>query len=308
MFCYIDESGTPDIPGNTSHYVLIGLAIPVENWKECDKSIEVIKLRYGLADQEIHTAWVLRKYPEQNKISNFDALSYQQRRTQVKSLRIAELLRLQRIQNKNTYRQARKNFQHTDAFIHLSFKERRELIIDIAKEISNWTFARLFAECVDKIHFDPLRAKKSVDEQAFEQVVSRFEQYLQIKSLNIKQNLFGLLIHDNNPTVAKKHTLLMKKYHQTGTLWTNLKHLIETPLFVDSELTSMIQIADLCSYAMRRYLENGEFELFDFVYKRADRKDNWVVGVRHYTNIKCNCKICIAHKRAEIKPLFPLHN
>ncbi len=31
--CYIDESGTPDVPGNTSHYVLAGLYVADEDWK-----------------------------------------------------------------------------------------------------------------------------------------------------------------------------------------------------------------------------------------------------------------------------------
>ena len=45
--CYIDESGTPDIPGNTSHYILAGLSIPVEHWKTCDKEIGKIKSKYS---------------------------------------------------------------------------------------------------------------------------------------------------------------------------------------------------------------------------------------------------------------------
>ena len=32
--CYIDESGTPDVPGTTSHYVLAGLSIPDNFWKQ----------------------------------------------------------------------------------------------------------------------------------------------------------------------------------------------------------------------------------------------------------------------------------
>jgi len=55
----------------------------------------------------------------------------------------------------------------------------------------------------------------------------------------------------------------MKQFHQKGTLWTRINNIIETPLFVESQLTSMIQIADVCAYALRRYLENGEEELFD---------------------------------------------
>jgi hypothetical protein len=109
-----------------------------------------------------------------------------------------------------------------------------------------------------------------------------------------------LLIHDNNETVAKKHTDLMKQFHQKGTMWTNLKAIIETPLFVDSQLTSMVQIADVCAYALRRYLENDETELFDLIFQKADTKDGVVVGIRHYTNQRCKCKICISHKKGTI--------
>ena len=48
-FCYIDESGTPEIPGTSSHYVLCGLAIPIDKWKKCDNQIQAIKRKYGLA-------------------------------------------------------------------------------------------------------------------------------------------------------------------------------------------------------------------------------------------------------------------
>jgi len=41
--CYIDESGTPQIPGNTSHYILAGLSIPINKWKKYDNQIEKIK-------------------------------------------------------------------------------------------------------------------------------------------------------------------------------------------------------------------------------------------------------------------------
>lgn len=43
FFCYIDESGTPEIPGNTSHYVLAGISIPIAYWKQCESKIHGIK-------------------------------------------------------------------------------------------------------------------------------------------------------------------------------------------------------------------------------------------------------------------------
>ncbi|MBM3403481.1 MAG: DUF3800 domain-containing protein, partial [Bacteroidetes bacterium] len=154
------------------------------------------------------------------------------------------------------------------------------------------------------IYWNPRLAPQSIDEQAFEQIVSRFEKYLQILDITaIKQNPtnkivnYGLIIHDNNPTIGKKHTFLMKEFHRKGTLWTDIKNIIETPLFVNSQFTSMVQIADLCSYSIRRYVERGEIELFNEVFKRADRKDNVAVGVRHYTEPTCNCIICESHRK-----------
>jgi hypothetical protein len=87
----------------------------------------------------------------------------------------------------------------------------------------------------------------------------------------------------------------MKNFHKHGTLWTKINNIIETPFFVDSQLTGMVQVADLCAYALRRYLENGEDELFDLVFKRADRRKGAVVGVRHFSTPDCECKICKAH-------------
>jgi hypothetical protein len=300
--CYIDESGTADIPGNTSHFVLAGISIPIWQWKYCDQRIEGIKRKYGIEKAEIHVAWILRPYLEQRKIPNFDSLSYEQRKGYVASYRKAELLKLQKGLS-STYKQAKKNYKKTEDYVHLTYLERKTLIKEIAENIASWGFARLFAECIDKIHFNPSLAKQLVDEQSFEQVISRFEQYLEITKnpTDPDQPYYGMLIHDNNQTVAKKHTEIMKRFHQNGTLWTKIERIIETPLFVDSQLTSMVQIADVCGYALRRYLENSEDELFNLIFKRADRKsDGTVVGVRHFTKSTCSCKICNSHRRPSV--------
>ncbi len=294
--CYIDESGTPDVPGNTSHFVLAGLSVPISRWKQCDSEISSIKRDYDIQDSEIHTAWILRKYIEQIKIKNFESHTYSQRRSEVEQLRKAEMLRLQRVNKIKLYRQTQKNYEKTAPYVHLTFGERKQLIKDLANRVSKWWFARLFAECINKIYFDPTKMNQTTDEQAFEQVVSRFEQYLEITANKGEEN-FGLLIHDNNPTVSKKHTVLMKRFYSKGTLWKGVKNIIETPLFVDSELTSMVQIADLCGYTLRRYLENNEQELFNLIFSRADRKYGVTVGVRHFSNKDCGCRICEEHTK-----------
>lgn len=295
--CYFDESGTPDRPGNTSHYVLAGLVVPIWHWHDADREIERIKSKFQLNHAEIHTAWLLRKYLEQSKIENFHTLNQADRHYQVEQLRHQTLLQLQSSQRSSAYRQTKKNFKQTEPYVHLTLDERKEFIAEVADCVSKWGFARLFAECVDKLHFDPQRNRLTVDEQAFEQVVSRFELYLRNMSPPSTRPSFGIIVHDNNETVARKHTRQMRKFHQEGTLWTEINHIIETPMFVDSQLTSMVQLADLCAYALRRYLENRETDLFERVYKRADRQGQSgpIVGVRHFTNASCRCTICENH-------------
>lgn len=293
--CYIDESGTPDIPGNTSHFILAGVTIPIWHWKDADRAVSDTLARYALEGEELHTAWLMRPYVEQSKILNFDQMSHLFRRSAVQRARNTNLLALQKGRNRKAYLQTKKNYERTNAYIHLTYDERVQMVNDVAEKIARWGFARLFADCIDKLHFDPNRTSRTIEEQAFEQVVSRFDRYLSNISPADGDKRYGLLVHDNNQTVARKHTRLMRDFHRQGTLWRTISHIIETPMFVDSALTSMVQVADLCAYALRRYVENQETGLFNKIFARADRMAGATVGVRHFTGSNCSCQICVSH-------------
>ena len=120
--------------GNTSHYVLAGLSIPDEYWKQHHGQLEKIKRNYGLEDAEIHVAWMMRRYLEQQAIAGFAAMSVERRRSEVRKQRTAELLRLQKVSAKQ-YKQTRKNYQKTEAYVHLTLAERRQAVADIAELI-----------------------------------------------------------------------------------------------------------------------------------------------------------------------------
>jgi len=293
--CYVDESGTSAVPGTTSHFVLSGLAVHIANWKRFDEEIRQIKANYSLQEAELHTAWILRPYVEQNNINDFASLPYLERRARVTSLRNQKRLQLQNSGRSADLKKYKKYVKHTEDYVHLTSDERRSLIREVAACVASWNDAYIFAECIDKIHFDPNKTRRTVDEQAFEQIVSRFHHFL----VRQEADEYGLVIHDNNETVARKHTELMMTYHTTGTLWTTIDRIMETPLFVDSKLTSMVQLSDLCGYALRRYVENGEEELFDLIFQRADNLHGSIVGVRHFTNYRCRCKICQGHRKTE---------
>ena len=289
--CYLDESGTPEASANSSHFVLLGLAIPAEKWKNYDQQIVDIKIKYALQDSEIHTAWMLRDYPEQKLIPDFRSLAFNERRKAMLGIRTMNLARTRTV---NQNKELHKNYAKTSEYIHLSLDERRMAVVELAKLICGWNDSVLFAEAQDKTKAPSVKAF----DVAFEQIVTRFNTFLSRSGQS-----FGIIVQDNNPTMASRLTKEMRQYHAKGTLWSRIDRIIETPLFVDSQLTSMVQLADLCAYAVRRFCEKRERNLFDTISCRIDAKDGHLVGIRHFTGkYPCNCDICMAHGRSNVLP------
>ena len=102
----------------------------------------------------------------------------------------------------------------------------------------------------------------------------------------------------HNQTVASHLTANMRRYHNEGTIWSSIDRIVETPLFVDSHLTSMVQVADLCAVAIRRFCEKDDRELWERIKGRIDKSGDRLVGIRHYTGrTRCTCEICREHGR-----------
>lgn len=291
--CYLDESGTPELRGGTSHFVLLGLSIQAETWKAKDAEIAQIKQRFGLEQAEIHTGWMTRRYLEQERTRDFEMLGVAERREAVRRARDEFLVRKAAVHGPASVQEDRKNFRKTNSYVHLSFAERREVLRQIAETVGRWDDCRLFAECTDKRSFGGQPPRTPPFEEAFTQVVSRFHRFLE--GLNPPEH--GFLVQDRNETMARRLTDLMRVFHERGTRWTDqIQLLVETPLFVESQLTSMVQVGDVCAYATRRFCENGETGLFDFIFPRFNRVATRLVGVRHYTGARhCACRICSVH-------------
>lgn len=305
--CYLDESGVPEIPGNSTHFVLAGIAIPIDRWREADASISEIMAKYGLAGEELHAAWLLRKYIEQSKIDGFDDLNWDERRNQVARLRVAEIHRVRKLGIAKRNSQLKKIYRRTGPYTHLTFNERNQLAREIAEAISKWEWAVLIASCLDKSYFLTKHNPDRVNAFAFSRIILQFAQFLEdaegfgsIADADFdrqpSQLEYGLVIHDNNPTVALKHTRQMQFIRES--LRTNIDRIIETPLFVDSSLTRMIQLADLWGYSLRRYIENGETALFSILHSKQKTMIGRIqypiprASVHHFAEESCLCLIC----------------
>jgi hypothetical protein len=214
------------------------------------------------------------------------------------------LIKAAALKTNDCLKSLKKLYAKSSDYIHLTHAQRTKLLRELADEIGSWKDARLFAEAVDKTTMSP---GADLFEKAFEQVVTRFHIFLSKRetervrrggaSTGMSVDNHGLLIQDNNQTVAKNITALMRKFHHQGTLWASVERIIETPLFVDSSLTSMVQMGDLCAYATRRFFENEEKDLFHRIFGRFDHAHGRIVGIRHYVGAKsCPCEVCAAHR------------
>lgn len=229
----------------------------------------------------------MRDYPEQRVIPNFEKLDWDTRR---KAVLAARSLNLARVATRTGTRNLARDYKKTQSYVHLTRPERRAFILEVAQLLNSWGDIRIFADAHSKKH------TAGVDhfDIAFEQVVTRFNTFLARTGDNL-----GLLVQDNNETVCRRLTRAMRTYHVTGTLWSKITRIVETPMFVDSELTSMVQLADVCSYATRRFFDNNETQLFELIRPRYDRNPGGLlVGLRHFTSrYKCQCSVCVEHGR-----------
>ena len=142
-FCYLDESGTPQTGAETSHFVLLGLAIPACAWHPKDKRVNAIKARYGLHDVEVHTGYIARRFPEQEHVPNFDKLDSAQRRAAVAAARNQALIKAAALKAAPRLKSLKKLYAKTDAYTHLTLAQRTQLLRELADEIGSWTLASL---------------------------------------------------------------------------------------------------------------------------------------------------------------------
>ena len=303
--CYLDESGTAELSGNTNHFVYAGIAIPSETWKDKDFEIYELKKQYGLENSEIHAGWINRKYVEQVQVPNFDTLTTAERIVEVNKVRVSTLSNLTVQRKQNRIKDTKKYFAKTQDYIHLTYHQRKEFLLKTIEKIASWEDSRIFFHSIKKNNYGSVSSRYGgIYQDAFYQLVTRFQMFLDFRGKHSGEKLHGMLVCDNNESINKKLTQLMRTFHQQGTFWRDINNIIETPLFVDSSLTSMIQVADLVCYTIRRFFDNNERALFCMLYPRVDRVKGQLVGGRHFTPTEmCSCMVCRDAKANHCSPL-----
>jgi len=289
---YIDESGTPEREPGVDHFVVAGVAVPLRRWRAYDQDLRALLATRRLQDVEIHAAWMARRYPEQERIPDFVALTDDLRRRAVSVERRKDVAKASLTGDK-AVRSLKKNYDKTAAYVHLSHAERVETLRAVADRLATWNDVRLFGDAQKKSTISN-RHRRRARQYGLEQLTSRFSTYLR----RAQPDGLGIVVHDQHQAESTRLTSIFRDWHERGTAFLEIQNIAETPLFVDSALTVMVQVADLVAYATRRFFDQNETDLFDRLYQRFDRTGVELVGLRHYTaTTPCTCRVCRDHGR-----------
>jgi hypothetical protein len=243
---------------------------------------------------------MLRSFQTQLDIPDYDNLSWSDRRLAVRAKRSAKLATLA----SNPTKLAKKKlfYRKTDPYIHLNRTERNQVVQEFARAFGSEREARLFGAAIQKSWFESAERSLPMFEFAFDSVINRFHHFLANRANYVSRTnpsearrYIGIIVQDKNPGMSDKLSNLMRRFQREGTFFQKIDRIIETPFFVDSELTNMVQIADICAYAVRKYLDNADSRLFDIAYQRVDMAGQTQVGLRHFCQQPCQCKMCKDH-------------
>jgi len=132
---------------------------------------------------------------------------------------------------------------------------------------------RLFASVIKKASVSP----KDPVEVAFEQLASRFDQYLMRlhKAGNTQR---GLIVFDKSTYETTIQSLAID-FRTVGHTWGIVRNFAEVPLFLDSRASRLIQLADLIAYAIFRHFEKEDSRFFTQIKSGFDAEGGIVHGL-----------------------------
>ena len=147
-------------------------------------------------------------------------------------------------------------------------------------------------------------------EYAFEEICNRFDLLLRRKynreGRNADSAQRGLVIMDESKNYESVLQNLARKFRVQGARWGKLRNLAEVPLFVDSQASRIVQIADLVTWAVWRRYEHRDTRYFDKIVSMFDSEGGTLHGLVHYRPAGENCLCPACQSRALRHPSTPV--
>jgi hypothetical protein len=135
-------------------------------------------------------------------------------------------------------------------------------------------------------------------EIAFEDLCSRFDLFLnRLKLSGDRQR--GLIILDESSYETSLQKLA-RDFRVLGTRFGVIRNLADTPVFIDSKASRLVQLADHIAYSVFRRYEASDTSYFDIIAHRFDSVDGRLHGLCHRqtNNLSCMCPACMSRRLA----------
>jgi hypothetical protein len=133
---------------------------------------------------------------------------------------------------------------------------------------------RLFATVLEKKNW----SGHDIAQVAFEQLSSRFDQYLGRLHKQKRDSQRGLILFDKSSTESRIQTLA-REFKYTGHTYGVTRNFAEVPVFMDSRASRLIQLADLVAYAVFRKFESDDDRYYKPIEKCFDSEGGVVHGL-----------------------------
>jgi hypothetical protein len=186
-----------------------------------------------------------------------------------------------------------------DPWKTLKVDEARGLLKSVLRvAASSYETTRLFACAIDKKSYpvaDPV-------ELAFEDLCQRFDYFLARRRQQGDQQR-GMIILDKT-TRETSLQKLSREFRKAGTRWGSLKNIADTPFFVDSRASRLVQLADHVAYAVFRRYNSGDAQYMDIIASRFDEDGGIYHGLshKHAERLTCTCHGCLSRRLKNDKP------
>jgi hypothetical protein len=111
----------------------------------------------------------------------------------------------------------------------------------------------------------------NVSENLFTQITSRFDKFLKRKFTKHNEPARGIAIFDKMK-LEQQFQVWSRIYQKTGNRWgETLDNFSEVPLFLDSNMSRSIQIADIVAYSIFRKYEHNDDTYFSVIENCFDK-------------------------------------
>ena len=111
----------------------------------------------------------------------------------------------------------------------------------------------------------------SLSEELFTQITSRFDMLMKRRFDKTGKGERGIAIFDKS-TLEQQFQIWSQTFQKTGNHWGNiLANFAEVPLFLDSKMSRLIQLADIVAYSLFRKYEHEDESYFSIIQNCFDR-------------------------------------